>query len=322
MRQVRKLLFAAVVAGGGIAFIPTTHAGDDAPFPPRTSPLDRASGSANDAARRIDDTARPAGAELTPDRPAGAAVAAPDADDIRKAVAAATADAFTKGDFNKLCKTFVDADRDRIDKYKSSDNFAKLDGRLEQFHKDWKAKYGQDFGFTSARNDVLNDSFARITQGEIGEARTASGKDVPSAEPQNVKGGTPDDLQKSGVSQPDANSNKVGGGDTNREPGRNIATFTITAMNMAPKPGDAVNDQRDAKDTAMKDLSVPLIHELPDSWKIDVPDNIDGQRLHDNLLKHITAFDENRQNWPADVNEAYRQATRCVMTAVMESGTH
>ena len=42
-----------------------------------------------------------------------------------------------------------------------------------------------------------------------GEARTASGKEVPSPEPQNVKGGTPEDLKKSGVSNPDANSEKT-----------------------------------------------------------------------------------------------------------------
>jgi hypothetical protein len=248
-----------------------------------------------------------------------AAQAAPDADDIRKTIAKVTEDAVTKGDFHKLTKNFVDADYDRVKNFKASDNFAQLDGRIEQFNKDWKAKYGEDFGFTHHRNDVLNDSFARITQGEMGEARTAGGKEVPSAEPQNVKGGTPEDLKKSGVNQPDANSEKSFGGRTNREAGRNIATFTIPASAKASasvQPGEAPKVNMEAN----KDLAIPMIHEMPDTWKVDIPDQIDGQKLHDSLLKHLTMVDEDRANWPADKYDAYREVTRHVMMAVMESG--
>jgi len=246
--------------------------------------------------------------------------AAPDADDIRKTIAKVTEDALTKGDFHKLTKNFVDADYDRVKNFKAGDNFAQLDGRIEQFNKDWKSKYNEDFGFSSHRNDVLGDQFARITQGEIGEARTAGGKEVPSAQPQNVKGGSPEDLKKSGVAQPDANSDKTFGGTTNREAGRNIATFTMMPFAQASASVKA-GEKPQMNMEAQKELAIPLIHELPDSWKIDVPDNIDGQKLHDNLLKHLTMVDENRANWPADKNEAYREVTRHVMMALAESGS-
>lgn len=249
------------------------------------------------------------------------AAAAPDADDIRKSVAWITETAVTKGDFEKLSKRFVDADRDRISKYQSPDNYAKLDGRIDQFRKDWKAKYNEDFNFPRQPQDVLNDSFARIVQGEIGEARTASNKELPSAEPQNVKGGTPDELKKSGVNQPDANSNSTGGGNTNREPGRNIATVIFpgsASIGVTVQPGQT--PVIDPKLNAQKEMAVPFIHELPDSWRVDVPDGIDGQKLYDNLLKHITMVDEARDNWPADKNEAYREVTRHVMCALTDSG--
>jgi len=145
---------------------------------------------------------------------------------------------------------------------------------------------------------------------------------MPSAEPQNVKGGTPQDLQKSGVNQPDANSNKTYGGDTNREPGRNIASFIIhgeAKASASVQPGQ--NPSVSANMEANKEMAIPMIHELPDTWKIDIPDNIDGQKLYDNLVKHVTMFDEGRANWPADKNDAYREATRHVMDALMESGT-
>jgi hypothetical protein len=237
---------------------------------------------------------------------------APDADDIRKTIADVTEDAFEKGGFDNVVRKFVDADRNRLNEFKSDDNYAKLDGRIDAFRKNWKAKYGQDFEYENRRNDVLNDSFARITQGEIGEARTASGTETPSATPQNVQGGNATDLQKSGVATPDAQSDKTAGGDTNKEAGRNVATFTIPAgFKVEMKPGELRAD-------ANKDLSIPMIHEFPDAWKIDLPDNVDGQKLHDALLKHITMFDEDRANWPADVNEAYRMATKHIMMAFFE----
>jgi hypothetical protein len=242
-----------------------------------------------------------------------AAVPAPDADDIRKTVASITEYAVTKGDFNKLRGYFVEADSDRIGKFEDKDKLAALDGRIDQFQKDWKSKYNEDFSFSSKRDNVLNNSFARITQGEIGEARTASGTETPSNDPQNVKGGSPEDLKRSGASQTDANSDKYFGGDTKREPGRNIATVTIFAMNTPAGSPPAVNQGMTG------DLSIPLIHQLPDSWKVDVPDSMDSQKLYDNVLKQLTAADENRANWPADVNDAYRDVTRHIMMAVTDS---
>lgn len=63
-------------------------------------------------------------------------------------------------------------------------------------------------------------------------------------------------------------------------------------------------------------LTVSMIHELPDNWKIDVPDNVDGQVLYDNLLTHLTAVNEMKDKWPADVNEGYRMVSHHVLMAV------
>jgi hypothetical protein len=315
MRRITSWLAVSTLTIGGFAFVPRSFAAD--PVAPNETgrvgtPTDTGTGTVRTdtqttEVRKIDNGNNPA-------------AAAPDADDIRKTMAKVSEDAVTKGDFHKLTKNLVDADYDRVKNFKPADDFATLNGRIDQFNKDWKAKYNEDFGFSSHRNDVLNDSFARIVQGEIGEARTAGGKEVPSAEPQNVKGGTPQDLKKSGVNQPDANSSKTFGGETKREPGRNIATVVIKGFAKAEakaEPGQPMT----AKMEAQKELAIPMIHELPDTWKIDIPDNIGGQQLYDNLLKHLTMVDEDRANWPADKNEAYREVTRHVMMALMESGS-
>jgi hypothetical protein len=298
MRRIHALMAACSLVIGGAVFAADPPAVNPATPPP-----------ANDVTRT----------EVRTDTMNKPATAAPDADDIRKTVAIATDNAVSKNGFDNLVNRFVDADQKRLKDFKPADNFDKLNGRADQFAKDWKAKYGQDFGFETHRNDVLNDSFARISQGEIGEARTAGNKEQPSNEPK-VTGGTAEDLKKTGVNQTDANSNKTGGGNTNREPGRNIASFIILPQAQASanlgQPGQAAG----ARLAASSEMPIPLIHELPDTWKIDLPDNIDGQKLYDNVLKHLTMVDEDKNNWPADVNEAYRSVTRHMMMAVMDSG--
>jgi hypothetical protein len=229
-----------------------------------------------------------------------AATPAPDAGDIRNTLATTTEAAVTNGGFKDVVKHFVDADRTRLGHYTSPDGFAKLNGRIDSFRKDWKAKYGEEFSFSKNANGVLGDSFARISQGEIGEARTAAGREAPSNEPK-MGAGTAEDLKKSGVSNIDANSAQPGGGDTNKDVGRSIATALIPAGPGSPE------------------VAIPLIHELPNSWQIDLPDNVDGQKLQDSLLNHLTMVDEDRANWPANVDDAYRAVARHVMTAIIES---
>jgi hypothetical protein len=83
------------------------------------------------------------------------------------------------------------------------------------------------------------------------------------------------------------------------QPGRSVATVTIAASHRMPE------------------LTVPMIHEFPDRWKIDVPDNLTAQQLHDRLLNQVTMLDEHKDSWPEDVNEAYRAVTHHILMAVM-----
>jgi hypothetical protein len=100
---------------------------------------------------------------------------------------------------------------------------------------------------------------------------------------------------------PTADSNKVAGGDTNREAGRNIATVSVAASHGLPA------------------LNVPMVHEFPDSWKIDVPDTYSAEALHDNLVKQLKAIDNDKAQWPADANEAYRSVTHRILAAVLNA---
>lgn len=200
--------------------------------------------------------------------------------------------ALTKGGFNDMVERFNDADRNRIGPWiKDKNNKEKLDvldGRIAQFQKDWKAKYGGDF---KIRKDdvVFGIPMFTVTQGEIGKDAQLAGEKLPPA--QNV---TKDNLGKA----QDAAGNTAA--DRNLEKGRNVAYVTVAASH------------------AMPELKVPLIHELPDVWKIDVPDNVDGAKLYDNVLKHLTMANEQKDQWPADENDAYRAVAHHVLMGILD----
>jgi hypothetical protein len=189
--------------------------------------------------------------------------------------------ALTKGGFNDVIERFNDADRNRLGAYaKDKNNKEKLDvldGRIAQFQKDWKAKYGENF---KIRKDdvVFGNPMFTVAQGEVGKDAQLAGERVPAPDP----------------------TKPITGGDRNLEKGRNIAYVTVAASHSLPE------------------LKVPLIHELPDVFKIDVPDSVTGQKLYDNLLKHLTMANEHKDQWPSDINDAYRAISHHVLMAVLD----
>jgi hypothetical protein len=88
--------------------------------------------------------------------------------------------------------------------------------------------------------------------------------------------------------------------DTNLEAGRKVATVTVVGKN-----GGA-------------DLQVPLIKEKPDAWRIDVPDSVDGPRLKDNVVAHLNKLTSMKDQWPDDINDAYRAVAIHMLRAVMD----
>ena len=92
----------------------------------------------------------------------------------------------------------------------------------------------------------------------------------------------------------------TGNADSNREKGRNMATVMIPASHGLPA------------------INVPMIHELPDSWRIDVPDTLDAAKFQANLQKQLTKSQQMKAQWPADANEAYLAVAHHVLLAMFE----
>jgi len=277
----KKLLHwsaASALAVSGFAFVPTTW-GDDTVGNKIERGVDKTKDAAAGAIDKTKDAAAGAKANWENGR-------------VYTMLGQVTNAALTKGGFNDVIERFNDADRNRLGSYaKDKNNKEKLDvldGRIAQFQKDWKAKYGNDFKIH--KDDVVfgNPMFT-VAQGEIGKDAQLAGEKLPPA--QNVN--------KDNLGKPtDAAGNTVA--DKNLDKGRNVAYVTVSASHGLPE------------------LKVPLIHELPDVWKIDVPDNVDGAKLYDNLLKHLTMANEHKDQWPADVNDAYRAVAHHVLMAVLD----
>jgi len=279
MKSLIYYAAAAAVSVGAWSFAPTARAADDnTTLGQKTeNAVDKTKNAAENAVDKTKDAAKNTKGHWDQGR-------------IHTMLKQVTESALTKGGFNDIVERFNDADRNRIGPWvKDNANKAKLDtldGRVAQFQKDWKAKYGQDFNIKSDKLVFGNDQIFKIETGEIGKDAQVAGQTVPPA--QNV---TKDNL-------------KTDAKDRNLEKGRNVAYVTV------------------AESHGMPELKIPLIHELPDIWKIDVPDAVDGQKLYDNVLMHLTMANEGKDKWPSDVNDAYRAVAHHVLMAVMDVSHH
>jgi hypothetical protein len=189
--------------------------------------------------------------------------------------------ALTKGGFNDVIERFNDADRNRLGSYAHDNNNKDKFDILDGRIAQFQKDWKAKYNenFKIHKDDVVfGNSMFTVAQGEIGKDAQLAGERIPAPDP----------------------TKPVTGGDRNLEKGRNIAYVTVAASHGLPE------------------LKVPLIHELPDVWKIDVPDSVTGQKLYDNLLKHLTMANEHKDQWPADVNDAYRMVSHHVLTAILD----
>jgi hypothetical protein len=227
--------------------------------------------------------------------------AAPDAEGIRDVLASTTEAAFTRGGFDDLVERFVDNDRNRIGNFAEQDH-DDLNAKIDAFLTAWKDKYNQDFDIE--KEELVYSEKVKIQQGEIGGAARLAGEkvdaDVDTDTRKTPDGGTRTDVDvnvqnNTGVDRPDSKA-----ADANRnDPGRNVASVTIPASHGLPE------------------TRVPLVHEFPDAWKIDLPDTVDGPKLKANLSQAIDKVMAQKGQWPADVNEAYLAVSHTVLNGLV-----
>jgi len=208
---------------------------------------------------------------------------------IKKELATVVSDAVDHNHFDNLIGDLVKQDKDRMADAKKMDT-TKLNEVIGEIRRNWKTKYGEDFDISrgDAKN-VFNDQFA-IMEGEVTDPNLAMNNwPVPTTPEVGAKPAA----EQGHVADTSPNDAKL-------DKGRNVALVRIPDMMGIPA------------------LKVSLIHEHVVGWKVDVPNNISGQQLHDNLLKHLSYVNDHKDKWPSDVNEAYRDVAHHVFMALYD----
>lgn len=207
--------------------------------------------------------------------------------DISSELAGLTTDALTKNHFDNFIGNLAKQDKTRIGDFKNRD-VTELNGRIEQIRAAWKAKYGKDFDVD--RKNAFDGRFA-ILQGEISDPDLALNTwPVAATLAQPVKA--------SNTQMPADKSVKDAEKDAKLDKGRNVALVRVPAGHGLPE------------------ITVSMIHELPDQWRVDVPNDRTGQQIYDSLKAELTYIGDHMDQLPADVNDAYRMVNHAALAAL------
>jgi hypothetical protein len=65
-------------------------------------------------------------------------------------------------------------------------------------------------------------------------------------------------------------------------------------------------------------VTLQLVNEgiITDSWRIDAPDKLSGERLRDGLVRTVSGLSRDRNAWPADETELHRTIAHRVLAAL------
>jgi hypothetical protein len=266
----------SALAIGGLGFSSLARADEPANQPTANQPEKNQPGSAG-AGNIVDLSARPQ---------------SPDAKEIRKVLSEATS-AAVQGKFSDMAKRFSDSDRKRLG-HDLKDN-DQLKERFSQFQQDWKAKYNQDFDSGNIQLALDNAGF-QVFQGQLfDQARTASEKltpDVSAADSTNS-----DNAQAKTADAAGGAADRSANGDPSD---KKMATAVVAASHDLPA------------------VSIHLKNEgtVGDSWKIEIPQSLDAQKINDGLQRHLAMITDQKDSWPSDVNDAYRLVSHHVLASL------
>ena len=202
---------------------------------------------------------------------------------VRATMARAAAAALTAGgDFTGLTTFLATEDRMRLSGFAAEYNLDLLNA-LNRFHTAWREQYGDTFSLT---DDALEERAVQVSAGTA-VAASPSGQwpvsPAPGAEAQKFIFFGP-----------------YGG-------------FDVRGQSMTP--GEEVAVAAVEGGYGLPPLRVSLVRE-GGTWAIDIPDDVSGVVLKNNLMRHLDVMTRSMPTWPADVNVARALAVRHVLMAL------
>jgi len=144
---------------------------------------------------------------------------------------------------------------------------------------------------------VYTPAFIHIMTGEVTDPALMVGKWPLDPIPMAGTVGSAGKVTPADASQA---NNKAFGGDVNLEKGRKVAI-----AHLMPSHG-------------MRGFTASLVHENLTGWKFDVPNTMTAEKLHNNLVSNLGYLSQHKDQWPADVNDAYRQFSHAVVASLYD----
>ena len=282
--------------------------------------------------------AAPNVASAQPGANEGVSPRSPEKSDIQQLLADTVDAGVSKGELPALVSHLAKANQDKIGDLRDK-QWSDLDGRIDAFRNDWRAKFGIDFKLADKQSVVFADDSFPIRPGneasenstgnvQAGAPTTVPATSAPVSMDTNPTGSgamlagnttqpASDALPPPAAGQASAFPNvppvgtnggngAIGGPDPARTEAMSVRTGTVL---LPETPTAAV-------------ATIQLVNEgqVVPLWHIQLPNGVDAQRLHDALLSRLTKLDENAASWPTEINQAYQAVSREILAGLLDSG--
>jgi hypothetical protein len=189
-----------------------------------------------------------------------------------------------KNGLSNLLQCVEKKDRQRLEQAFSKSDSQKLDGAIAQFQKAWLQRFNKDF---DASSQVASFSHLfTIYAGEITNPTMLS--DWPVKQDQGQQG-----QNQQGQNQQAQHQQKGQQGQQEKE----AAVVVFPAKQGLPQ------------------TYVSLLKE-DGAWKIDLPDSVDPQQVHDSLVQAIEHLSQKPDQFPDDQNQAYQHVTHAILMSL------
>jgi hypothetical protein len=196
----------------------------------------------------------------------------------QRAVTKDSYDSFFSGFLSELAKR----DKAQAREFKGADQ-KHLNDMIGQIQTEWRAKYNQDFAVTDA--NLAFDEHFPIAQGEVSDP-TVAASNWPAAPiaGQAVTAAASSEQQQSNIKE--------------LTQGRAVAVIHFPAADALPE------------------MNVSLIHQTLSGWYVALPADRTGEQIYTDLSSHLSYIANHQDQWPTDVNQAYRMVARNVVGAL------
>ncbi|MGF1634250.1 MAG: hypothetical protein ACFCVE_10415 [Phycisphaerae bacterium] len=224
-------------------------------------------------------------------------VAIDDKHDILEIISETTEAAVTEDGFDDVVERLNDQDRNRLGEvaggWFTPEEQEALNAASKSFREAWEAKYGGEF--------EMEDIDAIYENGLIARAEIVNPTSLLNNWPVPVtqQAGAREAAGVGGMAEGEDLDDAIE--DANLGEGRDLAVVQLDAMGQFPE------------------LRISFLYEFPGVWKIDIPNDVDGNTAVRNLTETLTQLAANPASWPEDEQRAYALVSRAVIAALYDA---